>query len=72
MDEEIIIEINSETGQLNINTEGIKGELCVDEVNKLIDGLAMATEWNLTDEYYQEAQARNTKKEQQKLGGKSS
>ncbi len=73
MEEEIIIEIDPETGKVNIKTEGIKGELCVEEVTKLIDELAMTLEWNYTDEYYQESQARQTTstKGSQSLGGKN-
>jgi hypothetical protein len=73
MEEEIIIEIDPETGKMNIKTEGIKGELCVEEINKLIDEIAMSTDWNFTDEYYQEPHVRqsSSKKEKQNIGGKN-
>ena len=72
MDEEIRIEIDTETGKMKIKTEGIKGEACVEEVKTLIDNLAMAINWEHTDEYYQEEQARWTRsvEKKQNVGGK--
>ena len=49
-------------GELTIKTRGILGPTCVDEVNKLIEDLALVTEYRKTDEYYMEVQ-RTVKKE---------
>ena len=37
-EERITITIN-EDGSLNVKTEGLKGEACLDEVNALLDGV---------------------------------
>ena len=56
--EEITIEIDEATGEMLVDVKGIKGPLCVSEVEKLLGDLAMKLEETRTDEYYQDSQVR--------------
>ena len=53
--EKITISIN-ENGEMNIKTQGILGPACVDEVNKLLEDIALAVNYTKTDEYYMKPQ----------------
>lgn len=57
-EERITITIN-EDGSLNVKTEGLKGEACLDEVNALLDELANIKEIKKTDEYNQRVNVQN-------------
>ena len=54
----ITITIN-EDGSLNVKTEGLKGEACLDEVNALLDEVANIKEIKKTDEYNQRINTQN-------------
>lgn len=62
-EERITITIN-EDGSLNVKTDGIKGEACLDEVNALLDELSNIKEIKKTDEFNQKInpQQKNTLK----------
>ena len=57
-EERITITIN-EDGSLNVKTEGLKGEACLDEVNALLDEVANIKEIKKTDEYNQRINTQN-------------
>lgn len=57
-EERITITIN-EDGSLNVKTEGLKGEACLDEVNALLDEMANIKEIKKTDEYNQRINTQN-------------
>ena len=42
-----------EDGSLYLKTDGIKGEVCISEVEELLDDIADIKEVSKTDEYYQ-------------------
>ena len=70
MGEEIInIEIG-ENGEVFIETNGIKGPACIDEVEKLLKELVFVTDMNKSDEYFMENSAgitlKNTVKRNQR------
>jgi hypothetical protein len=53
MAEQIItIEID-ENGKIKAETEGIKGEMCLDELQKLLEDFGELQSVNKTDEFYQ-------------------
>ena len=64
-EERITITIN-EDGSLNVKTDGIKGEACLDEVNALLDELSNIKEIKKTDEYNQRV---NTQEQRIQRGG---
>lgn len=68
MEQRIEIEID-ENGVISAKTEGFKGEACIEELQKLLEGVALITEFNKTDEYYQKVDVKTTQKQKQKLGG---
>jgi len=41
-----------ENGELFIETHGILGPSCIDEITKIMDEIALITEVNKTDEYH--------------------
>lgn len=57
-EDRITITIN-EDGSLNVKTEGLKGEACLDEVNALLDEVANIKEIKKTDEYNQRVNVQN-------------
>ena len=57
-EERITITIN-EDGSLNVKTEGLKGEACLDEVNALLDEVSNIKEIKKTDEYNQRINTQN-------------
>ena len=48
----ITIEID-ENGKIKAETEGIKGEICLDELQKLLEEFGDLQSVNKTDEFYQ-------------------
>ena len=52
MEQRIELEID-EDGKINAKTEGLKGETCLDELQKLLEGIAIINEVKKTDEYSQ-------------------
>lgn len=57
-EERITITIN-EDGSLNVKTDGLKGEACLDEVNALLDEVANIKYIKKTDEYNQRINTQN-------------
>ena len=53
MAEERILVTIDENGKINASTEGIKGEMCLDELQKLLSELADLDSITKTDEFYQ-------------------
>ena len=64
-EERITITIN-EDGSLNVKTDGIKGEACLDEVNALLDEISNIKDIKKTDEYNQKI---NTQQQKMQKGG---
>lgn len=62
MEQRIELEID-EDGKIMAKTEGLKGETCIDELQKLFDGIAIINEVKKTDEYSQTVKV-NTKQTQ--------
>jgi len=54
MPEQRIVVTIDDSGKINAETEGIKGEVCVDELQKLLGEIADLESFSKTDEYYQE------------------
>lgn len=53
MAEERILVTIDENGKINASTEGIKGEMCLDELQKLIGDFADLDSITKTDEFFQ-------------------
>ena len=51
-EQRIVITID-ESGKINASTEGIKGEMCLDELQKLLEDIADLQSVIKTDEFYQ-------------------
>ena len=51
MEEKILIEFD-ENGEIVVETRGIKGKACLDDVKDLLEGVATITHEHKTDEYY--------------------
>lgn len=51
-EEKIVIRINEETGEVSVETKGILGPSCIDEVDKILKDNATVYESHKTDEYY--------------------
>ena len=62
MTEEISIEID-ENGEIFIETHGIKGPVCIDQVENLLKDLAIVSEINKSDEYYMDNSAHVNQKD---------
>lgn len=60
-EQRIVITID-ENGKINASTEGIKGELCLDELQKLLGDLADLDKVTKTDEFYQENELKSKSK----------
>ena len=50
-EEKIIIKVD-ENGNLTMETKGIEGPACIEEINKLLDDNILIIESHKTDEYY--------------------
>ncbi len=66
-EEKITIEIDETTGEISVVVNGIKGQVCVKEVEKLIGNLAMTLEETHTEEYYQEPEVRQILKSKNQI-----
>lgn len=64
MEQRIELEID-EDGKILAKTEGLKGETCLDELQKLLEGIALISETKKTDEYFQKVETKT--KQTQKL-----
>lgn len=49
-----------ENGKINASTDGIKGEMCLTELQELLDEFEMMQSVKKTDEYYQAEVNRTT------------
>lgn len=58
-EEKIIITIN-EDGSMEVKSEGIKGEACINEIESLLQDIAQIKSGKKTDEYYQKVLTKNT------------
>jgi hypothetical protein len=54
MPEQRIVVTIDDGGKISAETEGIKGEVCVDELQKLLGEIADLESLSKTDEYYQQ------------------
>ena len=54
MAEQTIIITIDENGKITAETSGIKGEVCLDQLQDLLEDIAPLTSLKKTDEYYQE------------------
>ena len=62
MTEEISIEID-ENGEIFIETNGIRGPACIDQVEELLKDLAVVSAPNKSEEYYMENPAQVAQKD---------
>jgi hypothetical protein len=53
MPEQRIVVTIDDSGKISAETAGIKGEVCVDELQKLLGEIADLESLSKTDEYYQ-------------------
>jgi len=60
-EQRIIIEID-ENGKIHAKTEGIKGEMCLDELQKLLSEYVDLLSITKTDEFYQQNELKNQTK----------
>lgn len=67
MAEKRIIVTIDENGKINASTDGIKGEMCLTELQELIDDFENLQSVKKTDEYYQseEVKSKNVIKNRQ-------
>lgn len=64
---EVIITIEiDENGKIKAETQGIKGELCLEELQKLLEGAGEVVSVTKTDEFYQKQSINVTNKIQNK------
>jgi hypothetical protein len=64
-EQRIVITID-ENGKINANTEGIKGELCLKELQDLLGNLEELQSISKTDEFYQANELKTQNKIQNK------
>lgn len=58
MDKKITITIN-ENGSMDLKTDGFKGEACVNELEEILEDLALINSLKKTDDYYQKIDVQN-------------
>lgn len=64
-EQRIVITID-ENGKINASTEGIKGEMCLDELQELLGSFEELQSINKTDEFYQANELKSQNKIQNK------
>ena len=57
-EQRIVITID-ENGKINASTDGIKGEMCLTELQGLLDETAIIQSVKKTDEFYQSEELKN-------------
>jgi len=62
-----VVKINDQ-GEIEVETFGIRGPLCVEEINKLIQDIALTVETNKKDEYFMEPEVKTLSTIKQKRG----
>jgi hypothetical protein len=60
-EQRIVITID-DNGKINASTEGIKGEMCIDELQKLLEDIADLQSVTKTDEFYQANELKSNNK----------
>jgi len=58
MAEQRVVVTIDENGKINASTEGIKGEMCLDELQDLLGELADLESITKTDEFYQKTEVK--------------
>ncbi len=58
MEKRIVVKID-ENGEITAKTDGFKGEACIDELQKLLEGVADINKVKKTDDYYQKDLVQN-------------
>lgn len=66
MAEQRIIVTIDENGKINASTDGLKGEVCLSELQELLD-MENLQSVNKTDEYYQANELKNKNMQKNKL-----
>lgn len=64
-EQRIVITID-ENGKINASTEGLKGEMCLDELQELLGNLEELESISKTDEFFQADQLKSQVKVQNK------
>lgn len=64
-EQRIVITID-ENGKINASTEGLKGEMCLDELQELLGSFEELQSINKTDEFYQANDLKSQNKIQNK------
>jgi hypothetical protein len=64
-EQRIVITID-ENGKINASTEGIKGEICLDELQELLGNMEEIQSISKTDEFYQSNELKSKNKIQNK------
>ncbi|MFK4784810.1 DUF2997 domain-containing protein [Fusobacterium sp. MFO224] len=59
--EKIIINIDEE-GKIEANTEGFKGEVCLDALNEILEGMGEIDNIKKTSDYFKKINIENTAK----------
>jgi hemerythrin superfamily protein len=67
VEQRIEIEIDPD-GKIFAKTEGLKGEACIEEVQKLLEDIAILNEIKKTDEYYQKVDIKTQNIQKNTLG----
>lgn len=66
-EEKIIIKINEE-GDIEVETFGIMGPICDEEIEKILKNIALTYEDTKKDEYFMEPEVNLTRKQKQTRG----
>lgn len=67
MEEQIVIDFD-ENGEIIVNTKGIKGKACIDDVKRLLEDIATITHEHKTDEYYMGGHTKRVVENEIKVG----
>lgn len=59
MEEKIVLEFD-ENGEIVVETKGIRGASCLDDVKKLLEGVAVITHEHKASEFYSGAKVTST------------
>jgi hypothetical protein len=63
-EEKIVVKINDQ-GEIEVETFGIKGPLCVEEINKIIQNIALTVATTKKDEYFMDPEVKTLSKNKQ-------
>lgn len=62
----VTIRIN-EKGEIELETRGMPGPVCLEEVNKLLEEIVAVTDVKKTDEYYMKPKVRTRQRAKEKV-----